>query len=430
MSNYLEVYLHNEKIGILKDMGNAKVQFTYAEDAKTPISISMPLTERSYSHSIAGAFFEGVLPEEQIRIRIAKKYQISPLNIFKLLEAIGGECAGAISLNRDDLVQQNANKAIFFSKEGIINRGQALADYPLGIQNDLRLSLAGAQDKLAVREEKGLVDQHGVPTETYSLFGAKPTTHIIKPHIRGVEDSSLNEFFCMKLGKRIQLPVAEVELWSAKTDLHVLAVKRFDRFEDKKGITLKRHQEDLCQALSIFSSDKYEDGQSNTKKKTPSIQKAFDVIRNTSLSVALDERNFLNFMIFNFLIGNCDAHGKNVSFLHEKVYEEKAIVRLAPFYDLLCTTVYPNLSRKMAMRIGKKSNIDEINEKQWKALAEEININQTFLLKQLKRTSEEVYTQAQNLKKELESANLNAPIFDKIISTIQNQKERIDNFNW
>ena len=108
------------------------------------------------------------------------------------------------------------------------------------------------------------------------------------------------------------------------------------------------HQEDFCQALGITSEMKYQN------EGSPSAKQCFDLIREVSSAPVIDLQRLLDAVIFNFLVGNHDAHGKSFSLLHEnynsvsatKLLESHSTVRLAPLYDIVCTAYYPNLSKK------------------------------------------------------------------------------------
>jgi serine/threonine-protein kinase HipA len=200
----------------------------------------------------------------------------------------------------------------------------------------VRLSLAGAQEKLAI---------HRSPQGISIPLGGAPSTHILKPAIERFGGLIHNEAFCMNLARLIGLSVAPVEVGNIE-GIDYLLVERYDRRWEADGEPigqrLKRiHQEDFCQALGIVPERKYQN------EGGPSLKESFVLLRECSSSPVLDLNALLDAVIFNALIGNHDAHGKNFSMIYSG-----GKTRMAPLYDLLCTTLYTELSTKMAMKVG------------------------------------------------------------------------------
>jgi serine/threonine-protein kinase HipA len=220
-------------------------------------------------------------------------------------------------------------------------------------EDGIRLSLAGAQDKLPVVAESNRI---GVP-----LRGT-PSSHIIKPPIAGVEGSVFNEGFCMRLAAALKLDVARASIHGI-SDQRFLLVERYDRRLAKQGnagqTQLQRlHQEDFCQALGVTPETKYQN------EGGPDLTQAFDLVRRATRPSAPNTLRLLDFVVFNALIGNHDAHAKNFSLL----YTAKGAV-LAPMYDALSTAVYPDLSDKMAMKIGSKYKFADVQARHWEQFA-------------------------------------------------------------
>jgi serine/threonine-protein kinase HipA len=162
------------------------------------------------------------------------------------------------------------------------------------------------------------------------------------------------------------------------SDKKYLVIERYDR-EIKNGQTIRLHQEDLCQAMGIPSENKYQ------KDGGPSFKDLFSIIRNYSSQPALDTLSAIRIALFNYIIGNADAHGKNFSFLRVN----NSIV-FAPFYDLLSTEIYPNLSIKMAMKIGGKYNSEDVFRRHWRDFAEENFISSKLMDKEIVHVSEAI----------------------------------------
>ena len=148
-------------------------------------------------------------------------------------------------------------------------------------------------------------------------------------------------------------------------------LKRYDRYR-KNGEVKRLHQEDFCQALGVSPQQKYE------KEGGPSLHDSIELIRRISVMPLIDTDRFLDWVIFNLVSGNADAHAKNISIL----YAEEG-PRLSPFYDLVCTVIYENLDRNLAMSIGSKQDPGQISKKEWSALANDIKIGSSFLLKKV-----------------------------------------------
>jgi serine/threonine-protein kinase HipA len=152
----------------------------------------------------------------------------------------------------------------------------------------------------------------------------------------------------------------------------VYLIERYDRARDAGGQMHRIHQEDFCQALGVLPDAKYE------KEGGPGLAHCVSLIREYSIQPAIDIKALLDWTVFNYFIGNADAHAKNISFL---LLPEGP--RLAPFYDLMCTAVYPNLSDRMAMRLGGEDRPDWIIARKWTQCAADLGIKETIMHKVL-----------------------------------------------
>jgi serine/threonine-protein kinase HipA len=217
----------------------------------------------------------------------------------------------------------------------------------------LRLSLAGAQDKLPVVFDGARI---GLP------LNGTPSSHILKPAIQAVEDSVINEGYCMALAEAMQLRPAKSKIHFV-LNRSFLLVERYDRVVDAQGRRQRLHQEDFCQAQGVAPEMKYQN------EGGPDLPQCFDLVRRATRPSAPQILRLLDYVIFNALIGNHDAHAKNFSLL----YAGKTPV-LAPFYDTLSTAVYPTLTPKMAMKIGSKYKFSEIYPRHWEQFAEAVGL--------------------------------------------------------
>lgn len=368
MKNHkLDVYLHQILAGQLT-VTQGELAFIYdshyQENAKNPpLSYSLPLQKAPFSTQQCRPFFSGLLPEAHMRTVIARKLGISEKNDFALLAAIGGECAGAVTiLPQNTPITRLKPDYKMIPRENVLEVLQTMHQRPMIVGEDgIRLSLAGAQDKLPV----ALVEGHlAIP-----IHGA-PSTHILKPVNRDFLSLIENECFCLNLAQKIGLNAVDASIHYAD-DTPYLLVKRYDRIETEKAIT-RLHQEDFCQAMGIGSEMKYQ------REGGPAISDCFRLIRAVSSLPVLDIKALLQGMLFNLIIGNNDAHGKNFSLLYQG-----STTRLAPFYDMISTVYYPDLAHKMAMKIGSKYDFNDLFPRHLIQMAEDALLSGALVCKEV-----------------------------------------------
>jgi serine/threonine-protein kinase HipA len=365
MAYELDVWLFAERVGTLA-LVNGRLQFAYLPSwlqhvEAVALSCSLPLQPEPFTDQQTRPFFAGLLPEGQMRRLLAQQFQVSGQNDFALLDHVGGECAGAVTLlepeqalRRVTDVTTVARDIQWLSDDELIDLLDELPHRPmLAGQDGLRLSLAGAQDKLPVVFEG---ERMGLPKN------GTPSSHILKPAIRSVQNSVINEGFCMALAGAMQLQPAPSQIHIVD-GREFLLVERYDRVMDRAGHRRRLHQEDFCQALGVVPEMKYQN------EGGPSLAQCFELIRRTTRPSAPHVLRLLDGVIFNTLIGNHDAHAKNFSLL----YAGQSAV-LAPFYDLLSTAIYPTLTPKMAMKIGSKYKFSEVQARHWDQLAQEAGL--------------------------------------------------------
>ena len=375
MTSTLDVYLHGNLTGHLIQDDDGQTLFEYTPDwlknpNAIPLSISLPLQEGKFGEKYCKPFFAGVLPDTAKRKLIARNLGISANNDFSMLEQIGGECAGAITfLSTGTKLSDSTGNYRSLSSAELEKILIELPKRPLMAgESGVRLSLAGAQDKIAVYKKDG---------QLFLPLDNAPSSHIIKPDIEEYKGIVFNEAFCMKLAAQMGLPVAEVATEKAG-NIDYLLIERYDRISksaDDKSILDRVHQEDFCQALGIVSERKYQ------VEGGPSIKDCFDLLRKVSSVPVVDLGHLLDAVIFNFLIGNHDAHGKNFSLLYRTPDNSGSLgkIRLAPLYDLICTPVYSNLSKKMAMKIGKVYELSDVDPRQFEKLADDIGFTKPLV---------------------------------------------------
>ncbi len=411
MSRILDVYLHEKLAGQLIQDTSGRLTFKYDADYLSiqnppPISLSMPCTVATYPDKIAQPFFSGLLPDEIARHKLAQFLGLSEKNAFALLESIGGECAGALALYPQGQTPPEPSSKDFeiLDDTHLLEILKLLKRHPLMVgEKGIRLSLAGVQDKLAV----GMVDG-----KIALVRGSTPTTHILKPVLEGIEDSVHNEVFCLRLAKRVQIETPQAEIrWIGQ--LPYFLIERYDRIHHVHNIE-RLHQEDFCQILSKPPEIKYE------REGGPNVKQCLDVLGLYSAQPAIDQMSFIRRLIFNYLIGNADAHGKNYSMLFKGTYPQ-----LAPAYDILSTAVYPDLSSKMAMKIGGKYDPDLVFARHWYRLIDDTSAARKNLSKELILMSTRCIEQALELKLEFTQEGVQSPLFDKICKIIEKRAKRL-----
>jgi len=413
MAKTLDVYLHSDLVGHLVQDAGGRMVFDYAESwlnkpGATPLSQSLPLRTRRFNRNECRGYFAGILPEEPKREIIARNLGISARNDYAMLERIGGECAGAVTFVPAGQVLPERNYSYRkLSAEELAAILQELPKRPLLAGDEgIRLSLAGAQDKVAVRIEQG---------EVYLALGGAPSTHILKPAVERFEGVVFNEALCMKLAAEAGLPAAAVETMKLN-GIDCLIVERYDRIY-KKGPeaepTIERlHQEDFCQAQGMVSEHKYQ------KEGGPSLKQCFGLLREVSSTPVIDLMRLLEAVIYNYLVGNNDAHGKNFSLLYHSIGTENPETRLAPLYDIVSTIYYPELSRDMAMKIGGEYSSENVTARNFEQLAEETGLAKPLVRSRVREMAERVIAA-------LGKVEVAHPDAEKVAALIQQRSEKV-----
>lgn len=394
--NLLDVYFHNKKVGVLKEH-NSRLSFQYSDTATESIAHLLPLQKEAFGDKETRSFFSNLLPEGDVARKIAQIKQVSLNNPFALLKELGGECAGAISLYLQDMEPVCNNKLEEISEDEVASLLTKLSRTPLLTGEGIRLSLAGAQEKLALTIFPDS-DKYYKPSDKYI------STWILKPENKNFPDLIYNEYFCMKLAGAVGLQAAECKIKKFGSVLAYMT-KRFDREDDT--VLQRIQQEDFCQGLGL-SNKKYQRTEGG-----PSVKQCFRFIHDNFANKAKDELYFLKSIVFNFLIGNSDAHGKNFSYLHTA----NGYV-LAPLYDLVSTQVYPELAKEMSMAIGREYEPDKVRRSHFREMAKEFGIKNQLIDDILDKLSAEIIQQAKKLKETMIEEKTYNPVCDRIIEII------------
>lgn len=358
----LQVRHAKADVGTLRAAGR-ELEFAYADTwlarpGAFPLSPRLPLLGAPYVGEEVLVFFANLLPEGAVLDTLCRLRQLPRGNVYRLLEAFGRECAGAFEVT----AQGDAGDTLPRYQPYPTDRLRADLDdlrnnVPLLLRHgELHLSMAGAQNKIPVRYAGG---------ELFLPVGGAPSTHLLKPALQpqaAYADSVHNEALSLGLAGAIGLPVPAVIVLSEPEP--VLLIQRYDRVVEADQVH-RLHQLDLCQLGGLLPDQKYEiDG-------GPGLVDAFALIDSHSALPALDRLQLVDWLLYNYLIGNADAHGKNVAML----YGGKGRLRLAPTYDLLSTAYWPQLADKMAMAIGGEPRPEWVMARHWQRLCETAGLN-------------------------------------------------------
>lgn len=408
----LGVYWNQREVGYLQrvDERSREYVFAYSSETSPPISLSLPLEQRRFDSAASRPFFEALLPEGAIRDQIASQLKLAASDSFGLLAALGRDCAGALQIAESSRMSQTPSVQWLDDRE-LDQLIEEIPRHPLGIQRDdehLRLSLAGVQRKaVLVRDANG---RFGKPLD------GMPSTHILKPDLRDGSYPGLaaNECFCMRLAAYCGLASASVELLTL-AGRPCLVVERFDR-ELSSWPPRRLHQEDLCQALGLTPDFKYQ----HSGWRLPSYKGLAELLSVHSLEPGVDRLAGAQAAVFHFLVGNADAHAKNISLLHLAKG-----VRLAPLYDVVSTAVYPELSNELALSIGDELDPEAISSIHWSDLAQDFGLSAAPFARSRRRLAKRVSTQAVKLRDDAHAEGWHHPCIERIIEVIAARSQRV-----
>lgn len=241
--------------------------------------------------------------------------------------------------------------------------------------------------------------------------GVAASSHILKPPMQHYPNTVENEYFCMQLAERVHLNVPETQILHKVVPLYLIT--RYDRVHDEHGELLRLPQEDVFQAMAIPLNNKYE------KEGGPSLKACFELARNDSTQPAKDLNELLNWVIFNYMVGNADAHGKNVSLM---LTQEG--LKLSPFYGLSSTAIYPNLAKKMAMKIGSEDRPDWVIARRWEQFSKDIGKNLKLIRLRCLKMADELSHQAVNLATQFQQQHGENDQIKEIVELIEQRKKR------
>lgn len=348
-------------------------EWAQAEGAYS-ISPHIPVRGQPASSGTVRRFLENLLPEGRALDIVATTFQVARNNLYGLLRQLGQETAGALSfLTETPQVRPTTRREI--TQAELKQRIDARAEVPFAVWDGrVRMSIAGYQDKLSV-----YVDE----ARMYLVEGELASTHILKPEPAGGRLPMLvaNEHYCMSLAKHIGIPVAPVSI--LRVPEPILVVERFDRVR-RAGRVRRLHVIDGCQALNVPVAYKYERNFGSGRdvrniRDGASFQRLYSIAEYT-VEKAVTRLGLLRWTLFQYLIGNSDAHGKNISF-----FCKPAGLSLAPSYDLVSVVQYGGLDHELAMAYGDEFELSNIQPYDWAVFAERTKIPRALLSREMQR---------------------------------------------
>lgn len=355
----LGVWLNGIRIGDIEPRKRGyAVSLRYNNEAferwpgNTPVlSCSLPLVRGPLD---ATNFFRGVLPEGNQLNFLASMAKTSTIDVYGLLARYGRDITGAVVI-ADESPSSSPGDQIPYDDATLTAEVLALDERPLAIHDDSELSLPGLQNKLLLIK---------TPTGWARPVGGRPSTHLLKVEDRRFPGLATMEHHIMELAFRSHLTTATTEVVNIG-DIPCLIVSRFDRHLDGDGNVARIHQEDLCQALDINVSAR--EGRAKYESYGgPSFRDIAVLLDRYAHDPQRDLVQLVRTMAFTVLTGNGDAHGKNLSLMHDQPGQ----ISLAPLYDTVPTMMWPTLPDRAAMhvnhipvlsRIGLNSMMTEVS---------------------------------------------------------------------
>lgn len=410
-------------VGVLETVPGLEEQFSYEEsylenEAAQPLSVRLPLRQEPFPARQTRVFFRNLLPEGGALAAVAKELEVKSSSYLKILDALGSECIGALVLEGDEGPEEGAYGYARLTRDELGRSFDAGAEGIARLQEEAKLSLAGAQSKMGL-----YVDASAETPQYFMPLGSAASTHIVKAANRRFEQLSENEYYCLFLAERAGLSVPERFLDTIGGQ-PLFVIERFDRAvlsrNDKRAGGAVRqvqrlHQEDFCQALGFLPERKYEKG------GEPYVKRVRDALYERSTNPVRDIEAFIRLLIVNAVLGNCDGHLKNLTALRGADW---ASFSLAPAYDIASTVVYAGLDRHMAMRIGSTNKIDEVGRDDFLALAKELAVSPRMVNRLIEEVCEGIGGAKGEMVDDLENA-LGTPL-SKLREIEVFAKEQID----
>lgn len=399
-----------------------------ASPSAFPLSpiLSLKPPERGYDSRSIKRFIEHLLPEGRALDDAIAANGLAKSNVYGLIRALGTETAGVLRF-RDtgaSLAQDSAEQEMREVTLGELDARIANRDIPFTVwDGKVRMSVAGVQDKLLVYLDAPL-DRGG---RMFLVEGpALASTHILKPDLghSKLPHLAVNEHFCMTLARRIGLPVAEVEL--LRTPRPVLVVRRFDRIVEEGAMRVERlHMVDACQACDLPVSYKYERNMGKEAevcniREGMSFERLFGLAALTG-NKAVAKLAMLRWALFQFLIGNSDAHGKNFSFF----VRPGGYLEPTPWYDLVSVVQYAHFDTDLAMAFGDAFTLDEVTPFALADFAGRCGVDRKLMRREAQRLANAANTAAAELTRSEHYRDDERAFVESVAAFIGRQAQRL-----
>ena len=407
----IAVYYENRRVGTIAVHADGP-SFTYAPvwlstRGAFPLSLLMPLSPRRVPPKLFLPWAANLLPESTQLRAIGLQLGAAPEDVIGILAELGRDTAGALSIGKPGTTSTADWRPVPTDKalEKIL---EELPSKPFLVGEDgVSMSLAGVQTKLGVAIDAK--DRICVP-----INGA-PSTWILKPDAERLFGGVQNEALCLVLAKRLGLNAPEVTTGKAGKRTYLM-VKRYDRVE-QEGRWRRLHQEDFCQALGKPPSAKYESNQ--TGIPGPTLAEIFAVTRNAMQ--APDVVNLLDYVVFNVLACNTDAHAKNYSMM----ISGKGF-KLAPIYDVMCGLAWEHVTRNMAQKIAGKTRGEHLKRRHWQRFAADVGLNAPRLIARVEALAKGALAEAKNAAADVAAMPAGAhPLMQQVTQAIEGRARAI-----
>ncbi|WP_310448071.1 type II toxin-antitoxin system HipA family toxin [Thiobacillus sp.] len=378
-----------------------------ADEQSRPLSLSLPFLPGNapYQGQVVTDYFDNLLPDnDAIRRRLAQRHQAGGTDAFQLLAKLGRDCVGAIQLLPEDEAPSDLyeinGEALNTARiaQRLRNTTSVLALGQHDHDDDLRLSIAGAQEKTALLRHEG---------HWFLPHGSTPTTHIFKlplglvGHMQAYMRTSVeNEWLCSKIMEAYAIPIAQCEIAHFE-DQKALVVERFDRTPSSDASWIIRlPQEDMCQATGTSPLHKYQ------SDSGPGIARIMELLLGSD-HAEQDRNNFFKTQIIFWVLAATDGHGKNFSIAHFP----GGGYRATPIYDVLSAhpvigtgknQISPHKA-KLAMAVRGSTNhylIEKIQRRHWIAQAQQVGLGAVAaaqLIEEVIKATESVIGEVGNL---------------------------------
>lgn len=337
----LGVWLYGTRIAEISNKGRGyDLTMRYTEEAcdrwpgNSPIlSCSLPLGRAALNPT---EYFRGLLPEGQHLQYLAARAGVTTSDLYRLLARYGRDVAGAVVVSASE-PDERGGDAIPYDDESLADEVAGLEERPLALYDDSELSIPGLQNKLLLIKTAGGWARPA---------GGRPSTHILKVEDRRFPGMAALEHAAMSLARRLGLTTAETEVVNLG-GIDCITVSRFDRVIGADGGLRRVHQEDICQALGVNPQSNQGRGKYEGYGG-PGLAQVARLLDRHARSPQQELTRLVRAVAFNTIIGNGDAHAKNLSLLHT----EPGVIELAPLYDTVPTAMWPKLPDRAAMHIN------------------------------------------------------------------------------